>query len=215
MSSKHARGASEGPTWALEAALWRRGYSLVAGVDEAGRGALAGPVVAAAVILPKGAYPFRDSKTLSPKSRTRLASQVKKAALAWGVGLASADEVDSLNVLWATHLAAKRALAALEFQPQALVTDYLDLSVDKPLLAVAKGDSRSVQIAAASILAKTHRDALMVALGQSYPQYGFAGHKGYGAPQHLNALDLYGPCPDHRKSFRPVAQRRLFSAGLG
>ena len=199
------------PDWELEAQLWRSGYSPVAGIDEAGRGALAGPVVAAAVILPLGEYPFRDSKTLSVEARADLAGEVKRSALAWAVGLASAQEVDRLNVLQATHLAAKRALSALALSPSALVTDYLWLDVPHPVTAVAKGDSRSLQIAAASILAKTHRDALMQAYANDYPAYSFEKNKGYGAPVHLNALDLHGPCTIHRRSFRPVSQRRLFS----
>lgn len=202
------------PSWELEADLWRRGYSPVAGVDEAGRGALAGPVVAAAVILPLGDHPFQDSKTLSAATRAVLADEVKRCALAWGIGLACAQEVDSLNVLKATHLAAQRALIMLKLSPQALVTDYLWLRSPWPVLAVAKGDSRSLQIAAASILAKTHRDALMETSAEKYPPYGFEKNKGYGAPVHLNALEQHGPCELHRRSFRPVAQRRLFGARL-
>ena len=198
--------AHSSPNWALESPFWRSGHSPVAGIDEAGRGALAGPVVAAAVILPLGDYAFRDSKTLSAETRTRLAANIKDAALAWGVGLASAQEVDALNVLKATHLAAARALCALPLRPAALVTDYLKLVQPQPVLAVAKGDVRSFQIAAASILAKTHRDALMVAYADTFPQYSFEQHKGYGAPRHLAALREHGPCTLHRRSFRPVAE---------
>ena len=200
------------PNWELEAELWQRGYSPVVGIDEAGRGALAGPVVAAAVILPVDNHPFRDSKTLSSETRTDLAREVKRNALAWAVGLATAQEVDRLNVLRATHLAAKRALRALPLSPSGLVTDYLWLNVPHPVIAVARGDSRSLQIAAASILAKTHRDALMQAYAEDYSVYGFEKNKGYGAPVHLNALERHGPCDLHRRSFRPVAQRRLFPA---
>ena len=198
------------PSWQLESPLWTLGYSPVAGVDEAGRGALAGPVVAAAVILPAGEYPFRDSKQLSAEQREALAAEVKRVALAWGIGGASAAEVDEINVLQATHLAAHRALQNLTPAPSALVTDYLKLKVPCPVVAVPKGDSKSLQIAAASILAKTHRDALLRLYAAEYRHYGFERHKGYGSQQHLSALDRYGPCPLHRRTFRPVAARLHF-----
>ena len=198
------------PSWQLESLLWSRGYHLVAGVDEAGRGALAGPVAAAAVILPYGEYPFNDSKALNAEVRELLAAEVKRVALAWGLGWASAQEIDDINVLAATKLAARRAVNRLELKPTALVTDYLKLGAPWPTLAVAKGDQRSLQVAAASLLAKTERDQLMRRYARAYPQYGFAGHKGYGAPRHLVALDQHGPCPIHRLSYKPVAQRRLF-----
>jgi len=196
------------PGWELEHTLWSQGYARVAGIDEAGRGALAGPVVAAAVLLPYGAYPFDDSKKLSPEVRERLACEVRRCALAWGVGAASAAEIDTLNVLQATHLAAQRALAALLGQTaiDALVTDYLKLSFAGPVFAPPRADSSSVQVAAASILAKTSRDRLMVTLGGLEPRYGFASHKGYGAPVHLRALAEYGPTAQHRLSFAPVAR---------
>ena len=198
----------QGPGWALERPLWSRGYALVAGVDEAGRGALAGPVVAAAVLLPYGAYPFDDSKKLSPGQREVMAATVKACALAWGVGFASAAEVDAHNVLQATHLAAGRALAAL-FETSgvdALVTDFLRLRFGGPVSAPPRADTLSLQVAAASILAKTTRDACMRALGQADPRYGFAAHKGYGAPVHLRALAEHGPGAEHRLSFAPVAR---------
>jgi ribonuclease HII len=197
------------PTWKLEAVLWQLGYHLVAGVDEAGRGALAGPVVAAVVVLPKKAWSFRDSKILTLQKCEDLAVLIKKEALAWGVGLAEADEVDKINILRATHLAAYRALSQMSLQITALVTDFLKLE-NYPYLAVPKGDSRSFQVAAASILAKTTRDQLMLDYAKVYPHYGFEHHKGYGSSQHLQALDCFGPCTLHRKSYKPVAQRRLF-----
>lgn len=198
-----------GPGWELERILWVRGYARVAGIDEAGRGALAGPVVAAAVLLPYGAYAFDDSKKLSPVVRERLAAEVRRCALAWGVGTASAAEVDALNVLRATHLAALRALSVLRRATplDALVTDYLKLSFPGPVLAPPKADATSVQVAAASILAKTTRDRLMVALHGRDPRYGFASHKGYGAPEHLRALSEHGPSLQHRLTFAPVARR--------
>lgn len=197
-----------GPGWGLEQTLWARGYACVAGIDEAGRGALAGPVVAAAVVLPIGPYPFDDSKKLTPGMRELLATEVRRAALAWGIGLASAAEVDRLNVLQATHLAAQRALAVLgpQLTPDALVTDFLKLTYPGPVLAPPRADATSVQVAAASILAKTVRDHLMRTLDARDPRYAFASHKGYGAPAHLRALREHGPCAQHRLSFAPVAR---------
>lgn len=199
--------------WALERSLWRLGYGCVAGVDEAGRGALAGPVAAAVVALPYQDYPYRDSKTLSPTQRNALAARISEEALAWGIGYASAGEVDTLNVLRATHLAAERALGEVRerLNLEALVTDFLRLEFGGPVVAVPRGDRRSYNIAAASILAKTARDRIMCELDAVYPHYGFARHKGYGSPHHLCALSQYGPCELHRRSFRPVAQARLFT----
>ncbi len=201
----------------------------VAGIDEAGRGALAGPVVAAAVILPpsdKTEYPFSDSKTLSAPMREELEPKIRAVALAWGVGRAEASEIDRLGVLRATHLAARRALEELSVSPQALLTDYLHLekewqqylariSIEPPPLQTRfrcppKADRDSPTVAAASILAKVTRDRVMQALEQQYPGYGFAQHKGYGTVQHLQALNLLGPCEQHRRTFAPVAQAGLF-----
>jgi ribonuclease HII len=197
------------PNWELESTLWKLGYSVIAGVDEAGRGALAGPVVAAAVVLPKRDYPFRDSKTLSQHQREDLACQIKEVALAWATGQADANEVDKLNVLKATHLAAYRALEHIELQVSALVTDFLKLE-RYPYYALPKSDVKSFQVAAASILAKVTRDYLMRDYARLYPDYEFERHKGYGSVEHLQALDRFGPCPIHRKSYKPVAQARLF-----
>ncbi|EIA40201.1 ribonuclease HII [Thermus parvatiensis] len=190
---------AEGP---LEAPFWRKGL-LVAGLDEAGRGAWAGPIVVGAVILPPGRYPFRDSKKLSPKERERLAEEVRRVALAFALGVAGVEEVDRLGVLKATLLAAKRALKGLSLLPQALVTDYLVLPTSLPLLAPPKADEHSPTVAAASILAKVHRDGLMAELDRLYPGYGFARHKGYGTPEHQEALLALGPSPVHRKRFAP------------
>jgi ribonuclease HII len=199
------------PGWAFEARLWSSGHTPVAGVDEAGRGALAGPVVAAAVILPPGAHPFRDSKTVAPAARERLAEQVRACAVAFGVGRAEADEVDALGVVGATRRAALRALAALPVRPAGLVTDWLTLPGRWTVLAPARADARSVQAAAASLLAKTERDRWMREVAEArWPGYGFASHKGYGAPTHLRALARQGPCAAHRRSFAPVAQAPLF-----
>ncbi|GIW26936.1 MAG: ribonuclease HII [Meiothermus sp.] len=212
----------------LESDWWRMGLR-VAGVDEAGRGALAGPVVAAAVILPppkgQAQYPFYDSKILTPKARNRLEAQIRAVALAWGVGWAEVVEIDRLGILKATHLAAARALEQLEVPPEALLTDYLRLEGEwrqylrknpsRPdslhlLRCPPKADQHSPTVAAASILAKVARDRYMEALEQQYPGYGFAQHKGYGTALHLQALERLGPCAVHRHSFAPVAQAGLF-----
>ncbi|MDZ7800664.1 MAG: ribonuclease HII [Trueperaceae bacterium] len=197
--------AGRAPAWAFERRLWRAGHTPVAGVDEAGRGAWAGPIVAAAVVLPHGVHPFRDSKTLSPARREVLAAEVRACALAWAVGRAEAGEVDAVGVLAATHLAAGRALARLTVRPRALVTDYLRLPWPGPVLAPPRADARSVQAAAASLLAKTARDRWMAEVADArFGAYGFAGHKGYGAPVHLAALRAHGPCCLHRRRFAPV-----------
>lgn len=196
------------PDWAFEREHWRRGAFRVAGVDEAGRGAWAGPVTVAAVILPGLAleYPFRDSKQLTAAQRERYAAQVKEVALTWAVEHAWPDEIDRLNILGATHAAAARALARLVPAPQALITDYLKLRTPLPLTAPARADALSYTVAAASLLAKTERDRVMTELDAEYPGYGFAGHKGYGAPAHRTALEQLGVTPQHRKTFAPIAR---------
>jgi ribonuclease HII len=197
------------PMWALEAQHWNAGWQRIAGIDEAGRGAWAGPVTVAAVILPTDRLerPYRDSKTLSPARRERLAEEIKLEAFAWTIEFAPASEVDEFGVLGATKRASLRAIARLEPSPDALVTDYLRLSTDLPLLAPAKADSNSYSVAAASILAKTARDAIMVAIDLEHPGYGFARHKGYGAQAHAQALERFGVCDQHRRSFAPIRRR--------
>jgi ribonuclease HII len=193
-----------------ERALRARGISLVAGVDEAGRGPLAGPVIAAAVILPPdfALDGLNDSKKLTAKKRESFhATLTTRTEIHWAVGAASVEEIDTLNILRATHLAMARAVEALPTKPDHALVDGLPvrgLPVDHT--ALVSGDALSVTIAAASIIAKVTRDRLMVELDAQYPQYGFARHKGYGVREHLAALRHHGPCPVHRRSFQPVAQ---------
>jgi len=204
------------PDLSFEEALWRRGALLVAGMDEAGRGALAGPVVAAALILPpepslsQSLRGVRDSKQMSPQERERWAPLLKEVALAWGVGFAQVEEIDELGIAPATRLAMRRALEQLRVQPQHLLVDYFTLpEVNIPQTALVKGDGRALSIAAASILAKTARDACLRQLDRDYPGYGLARHKGYGTAAHLEALARLGPSPAHRRSFSPVRQDKL------
>jgi ribonuclease HII len=180
---------------------------LTAGVDEAGRGPLAGPVVAAAVILDARA-PIRglaDSKTLSPARRARLYDEICAKALALAIAEASVDEIDRLNILQATLLAMRRAVEGLRLLPRQVLVDGNRLpQLPMPATAIVKGDAKVPAISAASILAKVHRDRLCVALHAQWPQYGFAQHKGYPTAAHLQALRLHGACPAHRRSFAPV-----------
>lgn len=199
------------PSWTLERTLWQRGLMAVAGVDEAGRGALAGPVVAAVVLLRAGRdYPYRDSKTVPPPRRALLAERLKSEAIAFACGYATAAVVDEVNVLEATKRAARAAVAAVAQQIDGLVTDYLVLGCGVPEVAVAKADALSYQVAAASILAKHTRDCLLQTYEDEYPGYGFGRHFGYGVPQHLDALRRLGPCAVHRRSFGPVTRVGLF-----
>jgi ribonuclease HII len=205
-----AAGAAcpDGGLWALERALRARGARRVAGVDEAGRGPLAGPVVAAAVIFPADfSHPdIRDSKRLPAPARERLVPVITGAALAWAVAEASAAEIDRVNILQATLRAMERALAALAPAPDYVLVDgSTHVTVLVPGETVVGGDARVGCIAAASILAKVHRDRLMCEHHERWPAYGFAAHKGYGTAAHLAALAAHGPCPIHRRSFRPVA----------
>jgi ribonuclease HII len=192
---------------------------LRAGVDEAGRGPLAGPVVASAVILDprKRIRGIRDSKVIEPQERTELALKIRSSAIAWSVAWADVEEIDNLNILQATYLAMRRALLGLRVRPAHVQIDgdrcpsFVGLSLECSFEAIVDGDARRICIGAASILAKTTRDAMMVGLDALYPQYGFASHKGYSTPEHFAALGKYGPSPIHRRSFEPV---RLASAGI-
>ena len=195
-----------------EYALYRQGYRHVAGLDEAGRGAWAGPVVAGAVILPLDRFDLahalagvNDSKQLTPAERERLLPIIIDMAVAVGVGHATHEEIDLLGIVPATRLAMERAIARLAVAPDVLLTDALRLSFpDLPCVAMTKGDQRSLSIAAASIVAKVTRDHHMDDLDALYPQYGFRYHKGYGTALHQRMLQQFGPCPEHRISYAPV-----------
>ena len=179
---------------------------LRAGVDEVGRGPLAGPVVAAAVIFgahrPEG---LKDSKRLTAKRRAELSAEIKDTALAWSIGRADVEEIDRLNILRASHLAMQRAVTALGARPEVLLVDgNLLPSFEIPAVAVVRGDDRVPEISAASIVAKVARDGEMEALAKRHPGYGFERHKGYATAEHLAALERLGPTPAHRQSFAPV-----------
>ena len=192
---------------------------LRAGVDEAGRGPLAGPVVASAVILDprRRIRGIRDSKVIEPQEREELAIKIRSSAIAWSVAWADVEEIDNLNILQATYLAMRRALLGLRVRPAHVQIDgdrcpsFVGLSLECSFEAIVDGDARRICIGAASILAKTTRDAMMVGLDALYPQYGFASHKGYSTPEHFAALGKYGPSPIHRRSFEPV---RVAAAAL-
>jgi ribonuclease HII len=193
----------------FETALWAEGLTHVAGVDEAGMSPLAGPVAAAAVILAPGTRIARvdDSKKLDARTRDELAEEIKHSAVAWAVGFAEVEEIDSINIYWAGLLAMKRAVERLGCTAQHLLIDARALKdVPTPQQRIIKGDAKSLSIAAASILAKTTRDALMAEMDLQYPGYGFAKHKGYPVKEHTTALSKLGACPIHRRSFTPVRQ---------
>jgi len=181
---------------------------LICGVDEAGRGPLAGPVVAAAVILSNDldTEGIKDSKKLSPHERESLKERIEASSTKWALGVVGPEIVDDINILQATFLAMRRAVMKLDIKPDMVLVDgrfeIPDLDIEQT--AIVKGDSLEISIAAASILAKTHRDKLMVGLGEKFPGYGFSRHKGYPTREHIARLEILGPCPVHRKSFRPV-----------
>lgn len=191
-----------------EFALARRGYETIAGVDEAGRGPLAGPVVAAAVILPIPALipGLDDSKRLTARVRERVAGEVLRQAVAWGIGLASVEEIDRFNILRASLLAMRRALTVMGVAPQWVLVDGNVPIPDLPWpqRSLIGGDATSASVAAASVLAKVFRDRLMEEAHLQYPAYGFAGHKGYATRDHYRALARWGPCPLHRRAFLPA-----------
>lgn len=215
-----------GPTDEFELEARRRGYRRVAGLDEAGRGPLAGPVVAAAVILPTRCRlaGINDSKQVSELERTRLYEVIIQRARAVAVGVATEQEIDRLNILEATRLAMFRALTSLTPSADCLLIDAMALpNLAIPSRSIIKGDTLSVSIAAASIVAKVTRDRMMAIYHQAYPDYNFLSHKGYGTEEHLQRLAQHGPCAIHRRTFAPVAQlirghrraRPLPGTGLG
>ena len=190
--------------WEIEDSFYAEGVKLICGVDEAGRGPLAGPVCAAAVILPEHLEipGLTDSKKLTDKKRRELFPIIKEQAIAYGIGMASHQEIDEINILQATFLAMQRALDQLGVKPDlALIDGNREKDFGLPVKTVVKGDSLSLNIAAASILAKVTRDDLMVELAETYPEYGFEIHKGYGTKAHYAALTAHGPSPIHRMSF--------------
>jgi len=200
------------PSFAEEELLGAQGYQRIAGIDEAGRGALAGPVVAAAVILPHHIdAPWldqvKDSKQLSPARRELLFHRIHEIAISIGVGLAPHYLIDAQGIIKATRLAMKLAIDQLSPPPQSLLIDYMCLpEVKLPQKGITDGDSLCFSIACASIIAKVARDQLMVAFDRFYPGYGLAHHKGYGTREHLACLSRLGPCPIHRQSFKPVRE---------
>ncbi|MFO0773092.1 MAG: ribonuclease HII [Nitrospiraceae bacterium] len=198
-----------GPTHEFERDARRRGFRRIVGLDEAGRGPLAGPVVAAAVWLPSGCSfdGLDDSKVVAPERREALYFDILRRARAVGVGLATAEEIDAINILEATRLAMSRAVVALATPPDFLLLDAIRLpNLALPQCPIVKGDQLSASIAAASIVAKVTRDRLMLDAHRCYPQYEFHLHKGYGTARHLDALAAYGPSPLHRRTFDPVRQ---------
>ena len=200
------------PSLAYEMRLWDAGYRFVAGLDEAGRGSWAGPVVAAAVILPSNQPRLaaalsgvRDSKTLTAARREMLLAVIENLALAWGVGAVPPREIDSLGIVPATCKAMALAVGALSTPADHLLVDYLSLpDLPLPQISLPKGDALVLSIAAASIVAKVHRDRMMIDLDAQFPGYSFGRHKGYGTPQHQATLSSLGPCPAHRLSFAPL-----------
>ena len=204
------------PSLRYERKLWRAGVQVVAGVDEAGVGPMAGPVVAAAVIFDPEVFikGVNDSKQLAAERRAELYPQIQARARAVGVGIASPGEIDELNIFWATMAASERALLALAQAPEHVLVDgRLIPELKLPQTKIVGGDRKSFCIAAASIIAKVTRDRMMVEYDAQYPDYGFAQHKGYCTADHFAALERLGPTPIHRRSFAPVweaAQRRLF-----
>jgi ribonuclease HII len=215
-ASLNPRLLSKSPDLRHERALWSNGLLWVAGVDEAGRGALAGPVAAAAVVLPQIAdlikeySGVRDSKLMTPVQRKTWVRVIRDTAVTYGIGMASAAEIDRHGILPATQMAVARAVGALAVCPDFLLVDYIKLpEIPIPQISLVKGDVCSLSIAAASILAKTSRDALLQNLDERYPGYGFGANKGYGTSFHLDAIQRLGPSPLHRMSFAPLLDRQI------
>jgi ribonuclease HII len=208
--SLFAGDSSEPAPWALDETVRRRGYSMVAGVDEAGRGPLAGPVVAAAVILPPEAVisGLTDSKALSPGQRDDFFDIIQETAIAVAVGAVGPEDIDRINILQATRRAMEEAVAQLAPQPHVLLIDgRMSIRSSIAQFPLVKGDARSHAIAAASVVAKVTRDRIMTAYHEAFPEYGFHRHKGYGTQEHLEAIRTHGCSPIHRRSFRGVREK--------
>jgi len=201
----------------FERALWKKGYCCIAGIDEAGRGPLAGPVVAAAVIFPQNQRiipQINDSKKLSPQKRLIAKKIIEKTALGVGIGIVSQTVIDEINILQATYRAMQDAVANLHIAPDyALVDGRKGISLDMPFECLVKGDARSMSIAAASIIAKVTRDEIMIDYEKEYPGYGFARHKGYPTKMHVEAIRNAGLSPIHRRSFRPKQLMDIYESG--
>lgn len=191
-----------------EESLWEKGYDFIGGIDEVGRGPLAGPVVASCVILsPQFFLPgLIDSKKISEQKREKFFSRIIEEAVAVGIGMATAEEIDRLNIYEATKLAMYRAISDLPIKPNYLLIDAMTLENEIPQQSIIKGDLKSISIAASSIVAKVTRDTYMKKLAEKYPQYGFENHKGYGTREHIRAIEKYGPMKEHRKTFVPTVK---------
>jgi len=222
-SERKARNATQNERRRLqrlhrfEDAARAKGFLLVGGVDEVGRGPLAGPVVAACVVAdgPLMLRGLNDSKQVRPEKRDELAIIIRERVVAWAIGEATVAEIDRLNIYWASVLAMERALAGLTRQPEYLLTDAVRIKAFAgPQEPVIKGDAKCATVAAASILAKVHRDRLLVELDRAHPQYGFAEHKGYATERHIVALREHGPCVHHRRGFWRVKEALLTLPGL-
>lgn len=195
-----------GISWEYEKKAFAQGYKFIAGIDEVGRGSIAGPVVAAAVILPSNfcISGIDDSKKLSPQKREQIYPLILDEAMGVGVGIVGTEVIDKENILRATYQAMQKAILHLPITPDFLLLDWLSLSkINIPQESIPKGDSISISIAAASIVAKVTRDKMMIRMDQLYPQYGFGRHKGYGTKDHLQNIEKYGICEIHRRSFLP------------
>lgn len=212
---KHSLSAQQSSLLAFEYDLWQQGYRYIVGVDEAGRGPLAGPVVAAAVMFSREQsinVDINDSKKLSAATRDYLYKVICDTALCFGVGIVDHQQIDQINILQATYLAMQSALAHCRIQPEFALVDGRGLpQLSFPARAIIRGDSLSLSIAAASIVAKVRRDRLMLELHEQYPEYGFAQHKGYPTKRHIRAIRKCGLSPIHRRSFRPKALEHLYA----
>ncbi len=203
------------PDWEMESGLWQRGYKYIAGIDEVGRGAWAGPIVAAGVIFAEEIEieGVKDSKKLSVKKRTELVTIIKEKALSWTVQSVENTKIDEIGVGKANALVIDKVINELNIRPDYALIDkatVIEYKIKIPWETIIKGDNKVISIAAASILAKDYRDNLMIELAQKYPQYGFDVHKGYGTKLHKEMLDAHDICDIHRKSYKPISQRQLF-----